>query len=657
MSNIIDVNSSPPPSLQHTQKTTGALPASTAQITTLNVQNAALGKIKGISETSTQEYNSIFGNTDEEEKVTTEYNEMLRLGGLDGNHKPSTRDLRTARMGLALLSLNRNPEICIPSLKNLQILIKNDPMTSDSSADLIPLIKIFLNQMDKSIQEEKNKEVRIEFLKTFSSIVELILIHNACDHLGKITEEFKIKLDEALDGLGRLDSKKDTRLTFYIKFSREGIKRFKDDSQIVLDIIRRIFHLTMAGVAYFYTDIVLPDEIKKAFLNTHIKMHLKEAWYEQVILIRQMTKLILDETNELTEIQKENMLKSLLFFVNICPKEAKEKWPFYFEGVNCLAQICLNSNSKKLRTIAFEGCGVKYQDPKTDKQKRKDLKGLGDAANFKSYLLKKRFFNPTTAKYQCVDYNAEIRLICIENLIKIADESNDVYLCERAKNILISRLTLEESPKIQFLLSSRIPANPEKQIKWLEAPKIKWHSMRDSKNTRSPKRKSVRRHSIHKKRLIESEPDKKSLVESTSLKTLGLPQLDPALSSSEDNHHDDSFDSLKEKSTEITQETCKNIQHYTQRLETLLLKQQNDSNEDVSNIYLQRGICYVYENQIEKGKKDFKSAYKINGNYKAAFELAKLHAELKENEKVKKWADRVLTIQPNHQGALKLSQL
>lgn len=433
-----------------------------------HVTQLSLNKYQGVTESSSQDYNSIFGKREEEQRILTEYAEMCRLGGLDGTHSPSVQDLRTARLGLAILAANRNPEICIPALQCLQALIEKDPITSDSSADLIPLLKSLLIQMDRKIQEDRNKEMRTEFAKSFGAITELILNHSACDHLGNITEELKLKLDDALEGLGRLDNKKDLRLTFEIKCACEGIKRFKDDSQIVLDLLRRLFHLSMFVAAYFYDGVMLADEIKKTFCNTHLKVHLKDAWYEEVLFIRQFTKAILAEPSDLGEQQKESMVQSLLAYIDINKKEKKKKWPFYYAAIELLTKIVLQSNNKHLRKMAFEGCAINIEDPKTGIKKPKELKGLIAAAEFNSYRIKKRTISPMSAKYRCVDYNAEIRLLCAENLIKIAQNSPDSYIRERAKNILISRLTCEEAHKVQLLLSSNVPATEEKQQAWLD---------------------------------------------------------------------------------------------------------------------------------------------------------------------------------------------
>lgn len=645
-------------------KTTGAALSAPA----LKVQDAAKSlknESKGISETSAQEYNGIYGDSQGEERVLNEYLEMRKLGGLDGADKPSMKNIRTARLGFAVLAGNRNPEICLPALRSLQTLIEQDPITSDSSADLIPLVKIFLNQMDKKIQEEKSKEVRIEFVKTFAAIAELILNHNASDHLGKITEDLKLKLDGALDGLSRLNSKKDLHLTFQIKCAREGIKRFKDDSQIVFDILRRIFHLSMAAAAYFYTDIMLPDELKKTFCNTHIKVHLKESWYEEVLFIKQLTKTILAEPSNLTEEQKASMVKSLLAYINFSQNEARQKWPFYYAAVELLTQIALKSNSRLLRNYALEGCAVKYVDPKTDGIKKKELKGLAAAADFQGYLLKKRSLNPGTAKYQCVDYNAEIRMICAENLIKMANQSKDSYIRERAKNLLITRLTIEESSKVQYLLASNIPSDPKKQLEWIEEKATLKNARPKSSGRKVAKKHSSQRHSIsaidNKNQSSSKNRKKKEPAFSNSLP---LSSHDDSFSSSEDffkgKEKENSTESSKEENIHLTfkQEMDKNILYYSSKLEALKSDPQAGKEREISKAFLRRGVCYLFENQVIKGKEDLKSAYKIDPTcFKAAFELAKLHAELKETEKVQKWALRALAIQPEHRGAQRLAHL
>lgn len=400
-----------------------------------------------VSEEFVKNYNDHIGNKDNQDKARRLIQKMKVLGGLDPNHTTAQLDIPAARMGFAILAGLKNYQHKMTALKNLRKLLAKDEIKKETAIDLVSLAMKVMNKMDRELIQTEIMDVQIEIAKAYGAIAELLQHHYAEKHINAITKELKAQLANTARTLEDLNRQEDTQLAYAVSFALEGIKRLRDDRKELFELLLRIYHTVMAAASVYQTDMQAAiSEIDLAFKG--INPNIKSSWYDGVLLLHVLAKDAKSNYNVLMALQ-----------TLIAQKHKDLNWRFLYESINVLTDISINGTDEKIRRSAFEG--LKTLAPEFPGViSFKDYKAFSRTPDLSPIV----HFDPPRLK----DHNIIIRTICVENLIKIAEESSDPCIRAKAKNTLTLRLKEENDPDIKALLTKAVPANRHDLRDWLD---------------------------------------------------------------------------------------------------------------------------------------------------------------------------------------------
>jgi len=400
-----------------------------------------------VSEEFVSNYNEHIGNKEKQLKAERLLRKMEILGGLVPDTPRDQIDIPAARMGLAILAGLKNHRLKVEAMHDLQVILKDDPGEKESAIDLVHLSIKLLNRMDRELLQAEIMDVQIEIAKTYGAVAELLLHHYAKKHINAITKELKAQLTNSAKALEDLNRQEDPRLAYVVRFALEGMNRLIDDNKVLLEILQRIYNFTLAAAATACQDMPgAQPNLEAAF--GEIRLHLKSSWYSAAILL-----------HELSRNAKTNR-DSLLKLQSYIAQEHKElNWRFLYEAIEILTDIAIHGKDHKIRRTAFEGIpGFQPSLPSISKfAEYKEFKQKTDMSPM-LYLHAPRMKNR----------NITIRKLCIENLIRIANESPDREIRKEAKEALIHRLANEKKEEIREMIEKVVPKNSKKRQEWLE---------------------------------------------------------------------------------------------------------------------------------------------------------------------------------------------
>lgn len=410
-----------------------------------------------VSEEFVTTFNAHIGNFENKEKAKRLIEKMKRLGGLIPSEKKENIDIPAARLGLSILAGLNKPTFKMEALDNLLLLLENDKLEKETSVSLVTLAINLMKKMNRELMQTEILDVQIKITEAYSVVAELLQRHYAKKHINAITKELKLELINTTHALKALNTQEDPKLDFYANLALEGVRRLIDDRKELFDLIERFYHAAAAAAAYEGYDAATAfQELAQVFKD--LDPHLPQAWYNGVLILKELSKEARKNKDKLTGIQ-----------VLIREKFREFDWKYTYAALQILLDISLHGETLDIRKRAFNG--VKILGP--------DYPGLIYFASSKD-LSKFFYFAPMIHlnKPRRKDPNIEIRFAAMEYLIQIAKESNDPIIKKKAKLFLILRNRVEKEQIIKDLISPVVPESKEDQIKWLRENDEKPHRVK-----------------------------------------------------------------------------------------------------------------------------------------------------------------------------------
>jgi tetratricopeptide (TPR) repeat protein len=365
------------------------------------------------------------------------------LAGLEPNSKLT--DIPSARRNFFLLAQMDHQEIKMAALDNLILVLQNDPVTKETAFDLLDLAMDFMKQMDRELIQTQLIDEQIKICQAYGMVAELIQWHYGKKHIGGITAELKNQLIHSLNTLEDLNTHDDISLHFASSYALEGFKRLKDDRKELFELGEKVFHLIVgiAGVCISSNPSYV-DEIALAFHD--LDFQIAHSWYDAVLLFNDLAKGAYTDPNYLT---------ALKLMIHQNSKEIK--WKFLYNALEKLGDIVIKGSTPAIRCAAF----------KEQRISKKKLPGLVDFIDCQ-YFRTKTDHKPIIHFKRPIekDRNVPIRLLTVQQLIRITKEAPDAEIRKEAKQALLYCFDNETNKVIVDTLKAEIPSDPADQNQW-----------------------------------------------------------------------------------------------------------------------------------------------------------------------------------------------
>ena len=281
-------------------------------------------------------------------------------------------------------------------------LLKEDPLTKESSIQLIPLTIKLMQTLDNELMQSELIETQAKIAEAYSLAVELIQRHYNQKHINAITQELKTQLIKTTSALEDLNTQEDVKLAFHAKAALEGIRRIVDDRKELYDVVERFFHLTAAAGAALTRNDCATVISQLALTFKDLDPHIKKSWYNGMLIFKELGKEGISDPEKLRALQ-----------AIVGNKYHQYSWKYAYAALSVLTEITINGKTESIRQQAF---GVKLVEV--------DLPGVGSFADCEQLTLHRdmkqiKHFKTPGMK----DPNINVRQACVENLIRISQEA------------------------------------------------------------------------------------------------------------------------------------------------------------------------------------------------------------------------------------------
>lgn len=421
----------------------------------------------GNLEKTIREFNSNIGNENNRSAVKRAIESMKALGGvackgISEEEMPPKVRINDARRGLMYilehLDKAADPKLRIKTLRGLQDCLASPPVTENSSDGLLLLANQFREIMRPDLVQGRSTNLQIEILKTFSIFAELIIQSYFAKSSNAIDQGLKEQFIETINVLKSFNTNghNDPVLSFHTEMALEAIKRLKTNRQELLDSLKGLYHAGMGAseIAMLIFGHGTPEDVE--IISSHIeealgyiKIYIKKSWYNEWLFIHK----------ELSKSAKSNLNDLELMQSRFAQHYGASNWRFTYAVLELLSDIALHGETQEIRMRALHG----------NPQMAEVLPGLTTFSNCDHIATKLRTKPLMHLKLpKNVDRNPVIRLQCVKELHKIANESQDSAVRLEAKKALLHRLSCEENLSIRALLQEIVPSKEPEVANWLQ---------------------------------------------------------------------------------------------------------------------------------------------------------------------------------------------
>lgn len=398
-----------------------------------------------VSEDFVQRFNERIGDENNTLKAKRLMKKMRILAGLHPASTPENIDISAARMGFALLAGLNHHELKMEALNHLEYLLENDPITEASSIRLVALTIKVMNQLDRELMQTEILEVQVNSAKIYGLLAELIQRHFATKHINAITDDLRSQLLKTARALRDLNRLEDSRLDFHVESALEGIKRILDDHKALYEIVNRLYNGAMLGVSFYFRDLTNAPQYTEGSFG-EIDLKIKFSWYDAAMTILQLGRESMNDSTKLAALQK---------FVFDHAK--KLNWRFLYLAIDLLTNIALNSPDPKIRKSAFSGNHFYEEFPGILSYTNCSLLGKNLDVKPVVHLQRPKMSN----------HDGTIRLAIAKSLIKLSDESPDLFIRKRARTEFLGHLKTETSKKVREYMMREFKKVQGRELSWI----------------------------------------------------------------------------------------------------------------------------------------------------------------------------------------------
>lgn len=226
-------------------------------------------------------------------------------------------------------------------------LLENDPVEEYTAHGVLKVIIELNSDLVSSNAQLLAIPIQKKLSRAFGAAVELYLRHDSKDHVSAIREDDKKLLLTTQDGFNDLNSKEISALDFYNQMAIEASKRLKTDNKLYKEVLQRLLHLaTAVGKAYDKDFSAFFSEIGTAFDGLEYK--LKEQWFEELIMLRELVKNAPD-----------NMKKVTTILVALSSSKAKNyDWKYIYGALEILLDLISKIPNKEVNVLQMVLFGI-----------------------------------------------------------------------------------------------------------------------------------------------------------------------------------------------------------------------------------------------------------------------------------------------------------
>lgn len=374
---------------------------------------------------------------------------MLHMAGLTID-RPSTIPLNIpkAYLGLCRLSELNDPVLKVQALDALIILLKKDPLTLDSSTNLVQLTMDLMKTLDKHEIQKQRVDIQEKIAEAYNLAIELMIRHYRVIHINAIEEGFKTQLLHTAQSLKRMNRQDDPKLAFHAQAALEGIRRLQDDSQELLNFFRRAadFIAGTANIALRHDVIKGLSALKESFRD--LDPHITNPWYNAMLIFKDIGKKAVSDVHSL------HVIEGLLY-----REYPRYSWKYTYAAMDVLTDLIINGATRNIREQAFHGWD----------QHGAHLPGLGSFAGCNALETHLDYNQMWQGKIpHTKDTNLRVRGACIDHLKRISAEAPDAHIREGARHLLAQRFILERDYGLYTKLAEIVPRDPALRNEWIE---------------------------------------------------------------------------------------------------------------------------------------------------------------------------------------------
>lgn len=383
-----------------------------------------------VSDGFIKEFNEKIGSMANARAAKVLLEKMRQLGGLDPGLSVNEINIPNARLGLCLLAGLHDYEYKTQALESLQELLQRDDLSKKNAFNLVNLTIKLLDTMDRYQIQNEVIDHQILLAKVYGTVANLLQRHYAKKNLNGITRELKVQLIATAKSLEKLNRQNDPRLSYYVSYALEGIRRLKDDCEVLFDIVERFYHGVASAVAFYLEDPYVGfREACRVFQD--LAPGMTHSWYNGVLILTDLHRGA--RSGDSAKLQQIQLL--------LDDKYRDLDWKFTYAALEILYDICLNGETEEVRHIAFLGINPN-SEPSFDHPLLPAIQNFVACTNqFDPHLS----FKPIKylEKPYIKDPNTLVRQACAEYLFQLIHKSPDPLIQEAAISNWFQRKALE----------------------------------------------------------------------------------------------------------------------------------------------------------------------------------------------------------------------
>jgi ankyrin repeat protein len=263
------------------------------------------------------------------------------------------------------------------ALKYLIELLDSDPLTEESSGDLVRLRRGTVSDGDVGEMAEahawKGLQQRIEaasfsqspihiqrlLVKAYTLSLFYYLIHVGLGHLNNLTKEEVDKMNADIKKLKRMNKAQDREMDYWIQTAEQSINAIETDqskADAIMEAGGEIVagFLSLAAIGVAISKMEAPEDVGEGARNIvaavqtlhgmYREISGKDEWFKKILILKRMCRYAAEDKNVFSDVMR---------FVQECKNEEEEEL-FFYGVIEALESVIMHSPSREVHKEALK---------------------------------------------------------------------------------------------------------------------------------------------------------------------------------------------------------------------------------------------------------------------------------------------------------------